>query len=70
VDVKAYTAADGERLTIVRWQDLETPRQWRENPEHRAAQAAGRARWYEFYELEVAEVMRESHFARPATADA
>ena len=43
VDVKAYTAEDGERLTIVRWRDLETLKKWREDPEHRAAQAAGRA---------------------------
>ncbi len=70
MDVKAYTAEDGERLTIVRWRDLETLKKWREDPEHRAAQGAGRARWYEHYELEVAEVVRESRFARPAGAEA
>lgn len=70
VDVKAYTPEDGERLTIVRWRDPETLRQRREDPEHRVAQATGRARWYEYYELEVAEVVRESHFARPAAAEA
>lgn len=70
VDVKPYTSEDGERLTIVRWRDLETLKKWREDPEHRAAQAAGRARWYEYYELEVAEVVRESHFARSVGAEA
>jgi len=70
VDVKAYTAEDGERLTIVRWRDLETLKKWREDPEHRAAQALGRARWYAHYELEIAEVVRESRFARPAAAEA
>jgi len=70
VDVKAYTAEDGERLTVVRWRDLETLRQWREDPEHRVAQARGRARWYQYYELEVAETVRESHFARPAQVEA
>ncbi len=64
VDVKAYTAEDGERLTIVRWKDLETLRQWREDPRHRAAQEMGRKRWYEFYISEVAELVRESRFAR------
>lgn len=64
VDVKAYTADDGERLTIVRWKDLETLRQWREDPRHRAAQEAGRNLWYEFYASEVAEVLRESRFVR------
>ncbi|HEY1250101.1 MAG TPA: antibiotic biosynthesis monooxygenase [Thermoanaerobaculia bacterium] len=68
VDVKAYTAADGERLTIVRWRDLESLRRWREDPRHRAAQEMGRERWYEYYVSEVAEVVRESRFARPAVA--
>ncbi|HEX4439649.1 MAG TPA: antibiotic biosynthesis monooxygenase [Thermoanaerobaculia bacterium] len=64
VDVKSYTAADGERLTVVRWQDAETLRAWREDPAHREAQATGRRLWYEWYDMEVAEVVRESRFAR------
>ena len=68
VDVKAYTAADGERLTVVRWRDLESLRRWREDPQHRVAQETGRQLWYEYYTAEVAEVVRESHFARPVAA--
>ncbi len=49
VDVKAYTAEDGERLTVVRWKDLDTLRQWREDPRHQAAQEMGRKLWYEVY---------------------
>ena len=64
VDVKSFTAQDGERLTIVWWKDLETLRQWREDPAHRAAQEKGRRLWYRYYDMEVAEVVRESHFAR------
>jgi heme-degrading monooxygenase HmoA len=64
IDMKSYTAADGERLTIVRWKDHESLRLWREDPRHRAAQETGRRLWYEFYEMEVAEVVRESRFAR------
>jgi heme-degrading monooxygenase HmoA len=67
VDVKSFTATDGERLTIVWWKDLETLRAWREDPEHRAAQAQGRALWYRYYDMEVAEVVRESHHAREAS---
>lgn len=70
VDVKAYTAQDGERLTVVRWRDLESLRRWREDPQHRVAQEAGRDRWYEFYATEVAEVLRESHFARAEDSSA
>jgi heme-degrading monooxygenase HmoA len=64
VDVKSFTAQDGERLTIVWWKDLETLRQWREDPVHRAAQEKGRRLWYRYYDMEVAEVVRESRFQR------
>ena len=67
VDVKSFTAADGERLTIVWWKDHETLRAWREDPEHRSAQAKGRALWYRYYDMQVAEVVRESHHAREAS---
>lgn len=62
VDVKGYTAEDGERLTVVRWKDAESLRQWREDPRHRTAQETGRRLWYEYYEMEVAEVVRETRF--------
>ena len=64
IDVKSFTAADGERLTLVWWQDRETLLQWRNLPRHREAQEAGRAKWYEYYKMEVAEVFRASDFAR------
>ena len=65
VDVKAYTSADGERLTVVWWEDEDTLRAWRTHARHLAAQKAGRERWYEYYDLEVAEVIRRKQFARP-----
>jgi len=68
VDVKSFTAADGERLTVVWWQDRETLLQWRNLERHRHAQATGRKRWYQYYKMEVAEVFRESHFERSAGA--
>ena len=65
VDVKAFKADDGERLTLVWWQDEDTLSQWRTNARHLVAQKAGRERWYEYYTLEVAEVKRTRDFARP-----
>ena len=65
VDVKAFKADDGERLTLVWWQDEDTLRQWRTNSRHLVAQKTGRERWYEYYTLEVAEVKRTREFARP-----
>ena len=67
--VKNFVAEDGERLAIVRWRDAESLARWRNQPRHRIAQATGRARWYEYYDMEVAEVLRESHFARPRERD-
>ena len=64
IDVKGYVSEDGERLTVVRWQDQETMRQWREHERHRVAQRSGRERWYAYYKMEVAEVVRETSFTR------
>src|SRR3954452_14812866 len=70
VDVKSFTAADGERLTLVWWKDRETLQQWRNLPRHREAQQTGRAKWYEYYKMEVAEVFRTSDFEREKSASA
>lgn len=69
VDVKAFKAEDGERLTVVWWQDEATLKGWREQVRHRVAQRLGREQWYRYYKLEVAEVIRESAFERPTTND-
>lgn len=66
IDVKGYTSEDGERLTVVWWRDEESLRDWRELMRHRQAQQTGRAKWYQYYEMEVANVIRTSSFARAA----
>src|SRR5436190_15510467 len=67
VDIKAFKADDGERLTIVWWKDEETLQGWREQVRHRMAQRLGREKWYESYKIEVAQVVRQNAFERPAT---
>lgn len=64
IEAKGFTAADGERLTVVWWRDQETLREWQQQMRHRAAQGEGRKRWYEYYKMEVAEVFRQSDFER------
>jgi len=64
IAAKGYTAADGERLTVVWFRDSESVKQWRNVPEHRAAQATGREKWYEFYKMDVATVTRTITFDR------
>ena len=64
IDVKAFTAGDGERLTVVWWENEETLKVWREAARHRVAQQTGRERWYEYYKMDVAEVVRSKTFTR------
>jgi heme-degrading monooxygenase HmoA len=56
VDAKTFTAADGERVTVVTFADADSERAWRDHPEHRAAQQAGRDRFYAEYAIQVADV--------------
>jgi heme-degrading monooxygenase HmoA len=64
VDVKSYTAEDGERLTIVWWRDEESLAQWRNLARHREAQNTGRRKWYQYYKMEVARITRTKSFER------
>jgi heme-degrading monooxygenase HmoA len=64
IDVKCYTAPDGERLTVVWWRDEQSLAEWRNLARHREAQSTGRQRWYEYYNMEVASVVRSRSFER------
>jgi len=66
IDIKAYKSDDGERLTVVWWQDEATLKGWRENVRHRLAQRLGREQWYDYYRIEVAEVVRSNAYDRTA----
>ena len=62
LEVKGFTAADGERLTVVWWKDKETLRLWEKDARHVTAKKTGRRLWYDYYKMEVAEVFRQSDF--------
>ena len=64
VSVKSFKAEDGERLTLVYWQDRETLKAWATHARHLEAKKLGRSKWYEYYKIEVAEVVRQSEFQR------
>ncbi len=66
VDVKSFTADDGEHVTIATFADEDSQRAWREHAEHRVAQQAGRDRIYAEYTLQVCETVRARSFS---TAD-
>src|SRR5262245_1875601 len=62
VAIKTFTAADGERVSIVEFESEETQRAWREHPEHREAQRLGRERFYETFRIQVCKVERAHDF--------
>jgi len=62
IEHKSFLADDGERVTIVTFADQSSHDAWRNHPEHRAAQQAGRERFYSVYSLTVAEVRHQSEF--------
>lgn len=65
VDFKTFRADDGERVSIVVFDSLETHAAWRDHPEHRRAQARGRADFYAEYHILVCEQLHDRRFSRP-----
>ena len=66
VEHKIFVAEDGERVTLVTFADRAAHEAWRTHPDHRAAQRAGRAGYYEEYSVAVGTVERAVHWPRPA----
>ena len=64
VEHKAFTAEDGERVTLVTFADRASHDAWGRHPEHREAQRAGVRDYYEEYSISVGEVDRASGWAR------
>jgi len=51
-----------EEIAISYWQSRQQIRDWKNDPQHRLAQAHGRDRWYRSFSVEVCEVIEK----RPA----
>jgi heme-degrading monooxygenase HmoA len=56
--IESARGSDGFGITVSYWSSPEAIAAWRAQVEHRAAQARGKDRWYEHYELRVAKVER------------
>jgi heme-degrading monooxygenase HmoA len=59
---KTFTAADGERVSIIEFDTLEHHNGWRDDPEHRTAQARGRQSFYAEYSIAVCERLAYRNF--------
>jgi heme-degrading monooxygenase HmoA len=64
VDHKAFTAADGERVTVVTFADEASQEAWRTQADHREAQRAGVRDYYDAYSIQVATVTKAHAFLR------
>lgn len=60
--VESARGEDGLGITVAYWRDEASIRAWREHADHRAAQRAGRERWYRAYRVRVCRVEREYGF--------
>lgn len=68
IDERFYVAPDGERVTIVRFADLESQRAWASDPAHVVAQRRGREEFYAWYDISVAEQTYARTFVGPGPA--
>jgi heme-degrading monooxygenase HmoA len=62
--IDSTRGADGLGITVSYWSSLESIDAWREQAEHRIAQAMGREKWYEHFSLRICRVERAYEFAR------
>ena len=66
VDIKDFTAADGERVSIITFADAASQESWRVQVDHAAAQRRGRRDYYAGYSLQVCSTVRVSRFGPAA----
>jgi heme-degrading monooxygenase HmoA len=59
--IRSYAAEDGEQLSLIEFDSLESLAEWRDQPDHREAQQLGKQRYYSEYHLQICELVRESH---------
>jgi heme-degrading monooxygenase HmoA len=56
----------GLGITLSWWRDEAAARAWRDDPEHSRIREQGRARWYDWYRVIVADVTRAYEWTRGA----
>ncbi|HSX55459.1 MAG TPA: antibiotic biosynthesis monooxygenase [Sphingomonas sp.] len=62
--VESVRDTGGLGITVSYWADDASARAWRDNPEHARIRDLGRARWYDWYVLEVTRVERGYRWSR------
>ena len=65
---KMFVAEDGERVTLVEFENMAAQRAWSLSPEHKAAAIAGRRGFYSEYQIQICTVDRQSKFSATRAA--
>jgi len=64
--IQSARGADGVGITVSYWDSDESAKAWKADNAHTAIREQGRAVWYEWYELTVAQVTRSYNWQRQA----
>ncbi|RFB78656.1 antibiotic biosynthesis monooxygenase family protein [Methylovirgula sp. 4M-Z18] len=56
---KGFVAEDGERVTIVEFENEEAMQQWRIHPEHAKAKSRGMQNFFSEYKYQICRMMRD-----------
>ena len=60
--IESVRGTTGVGITVSYWDSLEAIRRWRDQAEHRVAQAQGKATWYARFHLRICRVERAYEF--------
>ena len=66
IEIKAFTATDGERVSVITFADQASHDAWRHHVDHVAAQKRGRSDYYSEYTLQVCSTIRVSRYGPDA----
>jgi heme-degrading monooxygenase HmoA len=64
ISYKDFAAVDGESVSIVEFESLETLQAWRRHPEHQQAQRLGREQYFSEYRIQVCTPLRSSAYTK------
>ena len=62
ISYKDFVAPDGECVSIVEFESMESLAAWRDHPEHKEAQRQGRERYFSEYHIQVCAAVRDYRF--------
>lgn len=62
ISYKDFAAADGENVSIVEFDSMESLAAWRDHPDHQAAQEDGRQKFFAAYQVQICTPVRSYRF--------